>query len=59
VVDLKINMISSTENRCQSLGKETKEDLGFDTELDLELALAPLMQASKNASKGSNEVVFP
>ena len=52
-------MISSTENRCQSLGKETKEDLGFDTELDLELALAPLMQASKNASKGSNEVVFP
>ena len=44
MVSFKNNMITSTDCRLDSLGSESKEDLGFETELDLELALAPLME---------------
>tara|TARA_B100000700_G_C14574756_1_gene637276 strand:- start:263 stop:427 length:165 start_codon:yes stop_codon:yes gene_type:complete len=40
-------MLSSTKNPLKSLGLESKEDLGFETELDLELALAPLMEKKR------------
>tara|TARA_Y100001968_G_scaffold304884_1_gene320288 strand:- start:3432 stop:3605 length:174 start_codon:yes stop_codon:yes gene_type:complete len=49
-------MVSSTNYPLTSLGKETKEDLGFDTELDLELALAPLMARERHSNQYINEL---
>ncbi len=47
MVSYKKNMVSSTDCRLESLGSESKEDLGFETELDLELALVPLMEKKR------------
>ena len=40
-------MLAKAEIFLESLGAETKEVLGYQTEEDLENALIPLMQESK------------